>query len=141
MPATIDHKELAEWIAGWEATFQPASVHVCDGSAEEYEALCQLLVDAGTFTKLDEAKRPASYLALSDPSDVARVEDRTFIASVNPDDAGPTNNWRQPEELKAEMLDYYKGVMRGRCMSYRSPWAHSARRSLTSACSSPIRRM
>ncbi len=116
MPATIDHKELAEWIAGWEATFQPASVHVCDGSAEEYEALCQLLVDAGTFTKLDEAKRPASYLALSDPSDVARVEDRTFIASVNPDDAGPTNNWRQPEELKAEMLDYYKGVMRGRTM-------------------------
>ena len=116
MPATIDHKELAEWIAGWEATFQPASVHVCDGSAEEYEALCQLLVDAGTFTKLDEAKRPASYLALSDPSDVARVEDRTFIASVNPDDAGPTNNWRQPEELKAEMLEYYKGVMRGRTM-------------------------
>ena len=116
MAATINHDELTAWIEKWKAIFQPSSVHVCDGSAEEYEQLCQQLVAAGTFTRLDEAKRPSSYLALSDPSDVARVEDRTYIASKNEADAGPTNNWRDPEELKAEMLEYFTGVMKGRTL-------------------------
>jgi phosphoenolpyruvate carboxykinase (GTP) len=116
MAATINHDKLNEWIDEWTQIFQPANVHVCDGSAEEYDELCQQLVVAGTFTRLDEAKRPASYLALSDPSDVARVEDRTFIACENEVDAGPTNNWRDPAELKAEMLEYFTGVMKGRTM-------------------------
>jgi phosphoenolpyruvate carboxykinase (GTP) len=116
MAGTTTNQRLTEWVEEWRQVFQPAAVEWCDGSAEEYDRLCQLLVDNGTFEKLSEAKRPNSYLALSDPNDVARVEDRTFIASESEGDAGPTNNWREPGELKAEMLDLFKGSMRGRTM-------------------------
>src|ERR671917_1379221 len=97
--------ELAQWVDDWAAVLQPDDVYWCDGSAEEYDRLCQALVDNGTFTKLDQAKRPNSYWAHSDPGDVARVEDRTFICSTNERDAGPNNNWRQPDEMRAVMVD------------------------------------
>ena len=116
MAGTTTNQRLTEWVEEWRQVFQPDAVEWCDGTAEEYDRLCQLLVDNGTFEKLSEAKRPNSYLALSDPNDVARVEDRTFIASEAEVDAGPTNNWRAPAELKAEMLELYKGSMRGRTM-------------------------
>jgi phosphoenolpyruvate carboxykinase (GTP) len=95
---------------------KPDAIHWCDGSADEYDALCQELVASGTFSKLDEAKRPNSYWAHSDPGDVARVEDRTFICSASRDDAGPNNNWRQPDEMRTEMTSLYEGAMRGRTM-------------------------
>jgi len=116
MAGTTTNQKLIDWVNEWTEILQPDGVEWCDGTAEEYDRLCQLLVDQGTFEKLSEAKRPNSYLALSDPSDVARVEDRTFIASEREIDAGPTNNWRDPAELKAEMLELYRGAMRGRTM-------------------------
>ncbi len=116
MAGTTSNQKLIDWVEEWREIFQPDAVEWCDGSAEEYDRLCQLLVDGGTFEKLSEAKRPNSYLALSDPSDVARVEDRTFIACENEIDAGPTNHWRPPAELKAEMLELYRGTMTGRTM-------------------------
>ena len=116
MAGTTTNQKLIDWVNEWTEILQPDGVEWCDGTAEEYDRLCQLLVDQGTFEKLSDAKRPNSYLALSDPSDVARVEDRTFIASEREIDAGPTNNWRDPAELKAEMLELYRGAMRGRTM-------------------------
>jgi phosphoenolpyruvate carboxykinase (GTP) len=116
MAGTTGNQQLLDWVEHWRGIFEPASVEWCDGTAEEYDRLCQLLVDGGTFERLSDAKRPNSYLALSDPTDVARVEDRTFISCEKEVDAGPTNNWRPPAELKAEMLDLFRGSMRGRTM-------------------------
>jgi len=116
MPATSANDRLTAWVDHWAAIFQPDGVYWCDGSEAEYELLCGELVTAGTFTKLDDNKRANSYWAHSDPGDVARVEDRTFICSPSPDDAGPNNNWREPAEMRAEMTSLFTGAMRGRTM-------------------------
>jgi len=116
MPATTSNQKLEHWVEEWAGVFQPDAVEWCDGSQEEWDRLTQLLVDAGTFERLNDAKRPNSFLALSDPADVARVEDRTFICSEREADAGPTNHWRAPADMKAEMTALYSGAMRGRTM-------------------------
>ncbi|TCW62010.1 phosphoenolpyruvate carboxykinase (GTP) [Treponema sp. J25] len=112
----LQHEGLKKWIQEAVALMQPEDVYVCDGSQQEYDAMIKKLVDSGMATPLNPQKRPGCYLFRSDPSDVARVENRTYIASKSQDDAGPTNNWLDPVELKKTMTDLYRGCMKGRHM-------------------------
>ena len=115
-PAFVKNAQLSGWVAEIARLVRPASIHWCDGSQAEYEDLCSRLVAGGTFIKLNPARRPGGYLALSDPSDVARVEERTFICSARREDAGPTNNWLEPCEMKNRLLPLFEGSMQGRTM-------------------------
>ena len=110
------NERLLSWVEEIASLVEPQDIHWCDGSVAEYERLCQTLVDAGTFRRLADAKRPGSYLALSDPGDVARVEDRTFICSPSQEEAGPTNNWREPGEMREALSELFQGAMRGRTL-------------------------
>jgi len=114
--APTSHRKLTAWVDWFAGLTKPVRVEWCDGSAAEYERLCELLVEQGTMLRLDAAKRPASFLARSDPRDTARVEARTFICSARETDAGPTNNWAEPEVMRAKLTGLFSGSMRGRTL-------------------------
>ena len=115
MPPTTN-RQLLEWVDHWAGVLRPDDICWCDGSESEYERLCDLMVASGTLIPLDSQTRPNSFLARSDPGDVARVEDRTFICCEREVDAGPNNNWRAPDEMRAELSELFDGAMRGRTM-------------------------
>ena len=110
------NQKLKNWVNEMSALCEPDEIRWCDGSREEYDEMFALMVASGTAQKLDEKLRPNSYLVRSDPADVARVEDRTFICSENELDAGPNNNWADPEEMRAKLTELFRGSMKGRTM-------------------------
>jgi phosphoenolpyruvate carboxykinase (GTP) len=115
-PVPTKHRELLSWVEQAAELMRPDAIHWCDGSEAEYDALCAELVETGALEKLSEEKRPNSYLARSDPGDVARVEDRTFICSLREEDAGPTNHWHDPQEMRELLHEKFAGCMRGRTL-------------------------